>query len=139
MPRLPSFPCFHAVRLVQFTRPTRFSAVDDWNKETKQNGLALSFSPQRHRSCRADQGTFPISGDQIKFSFSHLGKPEIIKLPVYKDSLSGFNYFFSVFPIEYLHHDDRINPRTIGKNISKLVKEFYEKYPQLHVALGWIE
>lgn len=83
--------------------------------------------------------TFSISDGHIKFAFTHLGQNDIIRLPIYDDKQSGFKYFFAVFPIEYLHHDDRINPRTIGKNISKLVKEFYEKRPQLHVALGWID
>jgi hypothetical protein len=83
--------------------------------------------------------SFAVSGDTIRFSFSHLGRNEIIKVPLYKDPLSGFTYFFGMFPIEYMSHDKRINPRSIGKNISQLVKEFYEKRPQLHVALGWIE
>ena len=42
-------------------------------------------------------------------------------------------------PIEYIHHDDHINPRAIGKNLKKLIEEFHKKLPQLHVALGWID
>jgi hypothetical protein len=45
--------------------------------------------------------------------------------------------FFAVFPLEYLHHDDRINPRSIGANIRDLIEEFLKKRPQLHAALGW--
>lgn len=33
---------------------------------------------------------------------------------------------------------DRINPRAIGSNISKLVEEFYQRRPQLHVPLAWL-
>lgn len=42
-------------------------------------------------------------------------------------------------PIEYLHHDQRINPRSIYLNIGKLVEEFYQKRPQLHIPLAWMK
>ncbi len=74
----------------------------------------------------------------IKHSFSQIGDNTIYKERVYTDELSNFRYFFAELPIEYLFHDDRINPRSIGQNISKLVKEFFLKSPQLHISLGWI-
>lgn len=46
-------------------------------------------------------------------------------------------YLFSVFPLEYIHHDDRINPRSIGSNIRAVIEEFLRKRPQLHVGLAW--
>ena len=66
-----------------------------------------------------------------------MGKNEIRRVPLYKDPLSDMDYFFTVLPLEYLHHDDRINPRSIGANIRGLIEEFLQKRPQLHVALAW--
>ncbi|WP_020562993.1 HNH endonuclease [Methylosarcina fibrata] len=74
----------------------------------------------------------------IEYTLSDVGDDTIYKVPLYEDDLSGFNYFFVKLPIQYLRHDDRINPRSIGSNISKLVEEFYLKRPQLHVPLAWI-
>jgi hypothetical protein len=74
------------------------------------------------------------SPDFVEFTLSD---KVIHRAPLYKDNLSGMEYFFSVLPLEYLHHDDRINPRTIGSNIRGLIEEFMKKRPQLHVALGW--
>ncbi len=82
---------------------------------------------------------FKIEGDQIKYSFAEIGDTKIYQQPVYEDQLSGFKYFFALLPIEYVYHDDKINPRPIGSNLSKLIKEFYKKRPQLHVSLAWID
>jgi hypothetical protein len=80
---------------------------------------------------RADDNT-------VAFSLPEIGRNEIVTLPLYVDPLSGFHFFFAQLPIQYLHHDGKMNPRAIGPNIAKLIKEFHAKRPQLHVALGWI-
>lgn len=79
-----------------------------------------------------------ISSGNINYSFPELGQTKTISSKIYEDKLSGFKYFFAEMPIEYLHHDEKINPRSIGDNISKIVEEFYRKRPQLHISLGWI-
>jgi hypothetical protein len=70
---------------------------------------------------------------------SQIGNNSIVKAPIYRDKLSGLDYFFAVLPIEYVFHDDKLNPRSIGSNISKLIDEFYQGNPQLHISLGWID
>lgn len=86
----------------------------------------------------SDQLGFKIENDVITYSFGALDDNTLRNVPVFKDGLSGFRYFFAELPIQYLAHDDHINPRSIGPNISKLVEEFYQKRPQLHVPLGWL-
>ncbi len=82
---------------------------------------------------------FRREDNNILYSLAHIGNTEIIKAPIHKDKLSGLEYFFAVLPIEYVYHDDKINPRSIGNNISKLIDEFYQGNPQLHISLGWID
>lgn len=82
---------------------------------------------------------FKRESSSVKFSLSEVGKTEIIELPVYTDELSRLDYFFACLPIEFLFHDDVINPRSIGENLSKLVSEFYNGSPQLHISLAWID
>ena len=77
------------------------------------------------------------SGGRIEFTLSAAGDETIQSVPLYQDPLSDMRYFFGVFPLEYIHHDDRINPRSIGRNIRPLIEEFLRKRPQLHVGLAW--
>ncbi|WP_310625118.1 HNH endonuclease signature motif containing protein [Limnohabitans sp.] len=82
--------------------------------------------------------TFKLSSDLIEFTLNDAGDNTIRALPVHQDELSGFRYFFVKLPIRYLRHDDRINPRPIGANIGKLVEEFHQRRPQLHIPLAWM-
>lgn len=82
---------------------------------------------------------FVRENGRIKYALPQMGVNRIVELPIYTDELSRFQYFFTNLPIHYLHHDNKINPRSIGQNISKLIQEFYLQRPQLHAPLGWIE
>lgn len=76
-------------------------------------------------------------GDTVQFTLSGTGDNRIQTVALYKDRLSDMEYFFALLPLEYVHYDDRINPRSIGSNIRGLIEEFMKKRPQLHVALAW--
>ncbi len=77
------------------------------------------------------------NGSRIEFSFPHAGDNGIHMAPLYEDKLSGAQYFFALVPLKYIHHDDVINPRSIGSNIRGLIEEFLKERPQLHVGLAW--
>ena len=73
----------------------------------------------------------------VSFSFAHADDSDIHEATLYRDKLSGLQYFFALVPLQYIHHDDVINPRSIGSNIRGLIEEFLKKRPQLHVGLAW--
>lgn len=81
---------------------------------------------------------FKRENGNILYSLAESGRSEVIKSTIYTDTLSNLEYFFAVLPLDYIFHDDKINPRSIGGNISKLIDEFYYGNPQLHIQLGWI-
>jgi hypothetical protein len=60
-----------------------------------------------------------------------------LEAPIYKDTLSGLDYCLLNIPIEYLHHDQRINPRAVSPRVRGLLNEFLSGRPQLHIALAW--
>ena len=78
-------------------------------------------------------------GSTLEITYPEIGRNDVITFPVYDDEISGFRSSFIDLPIEYLHHDDYINPRAIGNNLRKMVEEFHKKLPQLHISLGWID
>lgn len=78
-----------------------------------------------------------VKGNEVQYTLSGIGDASIQRATLFTDPRSKMRYFFSVFPIEYLHHDDRINPRSIGGSLKGLMEEFYAGRPQLHVSLAW--
>ena len=104
--------------------------------EQGERGANLGHVLRRYNGAKAQLRLKRCNG-AVEFALSEAGKNEILRVPLYKDTLSDMEYFFTVLPLEYLHHDDRINPRSIGANIRGLIEEFLKKRPQLHVGLAW--
>jgi hypothetical protein len=107
--------------------------VKDENRSPNLSDVLKQYGGAKHNlSFRREDGS-------VVMTFQELGEPALVKVPLYRDELSGLDYFFAQLPIEYLYHDDVINPRAIGSNLRGLVEEFYKRRPQLHVALAWTD
>lgn len=73
---------------------------------------------------------------KVNYSLSEIGDNMIRQAEVFSDHLSAEKTCFIELPIEYIFHDELINPRGINSSISKLIKEFDKKNPQLHLTLA---
>ncbi len=67
---------------------------------------------------------YTIENNTLKYSFSDNGDNKIYETAIFTDNLSDEKSCFIEIPIEYLYHDEIINPRGINNSIGKLVKEF---------------
>lgn len=82
---------------------------------------------------------YKIEDNVFSYTLSEMGNENVCTIPIFTDSLSGEKTVFIELPVEYLHHDELINPRGINSSINLLVKEFYQKNPQLHLTLARID
>lgn len=82
---------------------------------------------------------YKIEDGLLKYSFDDIGDLDIKIAQVFEDSLSGEKFSFISVPLEYLYHDEIINPRGINSSISLLVKEFHKPNPQLHLSLARLD
>ena len=117
-------------------RLAEFERLQEQAKASGKRGANLGDVLSRHGGGTVEL-RLQLEDGRVTYSLPHLGDNAIYSVRVMHDKLSGMNTFVAQFPLEYLHHDDRINPRSIGSNIRGLIEEFLEKRPQLHVALGW--
>jgi hypothetical protein len=125
-----------AANLQVARRIKEFERLQEQAKDEGKRGANLGDVLARHGGAKAPL-RLRTTGDVVEFSLPEAGDNAIRAVPMLEDKLSGMRSFFAAFPLEYLHHDDRINPRSIGSNIRGLIEEFLQKRPQLHVALAW--
>lgn len=82
--------------------------------------------------------SYKIEGSEIVYTFNEKSTA-IHRATIFTDELSQEKSCFIYIPIEYLYHDEVINPRGINSSINMLVKEFFKGNPQLHLTLARIE
>lgn len=82
---------------------------------------------------------YTIEGKKLRYSLSEKGDNTIYETEIFTDPLSKEEFCFICLPIDYIYHDEFINPRGINSSISMLVKEFSKGNPQLHLSLGRID
>ncbi len=82
---------------------------------------------------------YHINGNTLEYTFPEIGDNKKYSTTLFSDNLSGEQTCFIEIPVEYMYHDELINPRGINNSISKLIKEFDKKNPQLHLSLSRID
>jgi hypothetical protein len=117
-------------------RLAEFEKLQEQATKHGQRGANLGDVLEKHGGAKALL-RLRREDDRVELSFSEVGDNKIHTFPLLHDKLSGMDTFFASVPLEYLHHDDRINPRSIGSSIRGLIEEFLSKNPQLHVGLAW--
>ena len=117
-------------------RMSEFQRLQERAQAAGDRGATLGHVLQKYGGAKA---SLRVKREEtaLHFVLSDVGEKGITSVPLFKDGLSGMEYAFAMLPLEYLHHDDRINPRSIGSNIRGLIEEFMRKRPQLHVSLAW--
>ncbi len=117
-------------------RLAEFERLQEQARQAGKRGANLGDILERHGGAKA-RLRIRCQDENAEFSLPDVDRNEIRCVPLLHDKLSGMRSFFTSLPLEYLHHDDRINPRSIGSNIRGLIEEFKDSRPQLHIALAW--
>ncbi|MCK4386599.1 MAG: HNH endonuclease [Candidatus Pacebacteria bacterium] len=107
-------------------------------RETENKSASLKHVLQKYGGSKYNF-KFKENGNLIEYSFSEINDNNIYKTVIFTDHLSKEKSCFLEVPLEYIYHDEIINPRGINSSISKLIKEFDKGNPQLHLGLARID
>jgi len=116
----------------------KLKKIQDTVRSEKNHGASLKDILESYGGSKYDFKC-TIENNTLKYSFSEFGDDKIYQTQIFVDKLSQEKTAFIEVPIEYLYHDEVINPRGINNSIRKLVKEFDKKNPQLHLSLARLE
>ena len=83
--------------------------------------------------------SYKVEGNRLIYAFSKTGDDIIRSTEIFTDKLSNEQTAFIQVPLQYLYHDEMINPRGINSSIGLLIKEFHKGNPQLHISLARLE
>ena len=120
-------------RILQRLSKIQKKILSENTKPASLKDVLLHYGGSKHEfKCR-------FEGDVVTYSFSDKDDNEKHKTKIFTDNLSKEAFCFIEAPIEYLFHDEIINPRGINSSIRKLIKEFDKRNPQLHLSLARID
>lgn len=83
--------------------------------------------------------SYKIEDGKLLYAFSQVGDDTIRTADIFTDTLSNERTAFIQVPLQYLYHDEIINPRGINSSIGLLIKEFHKGNPQLHISLARLD
>ena len=83
--------------------------------------------------------SYKIVEGKLTYAFSQSGDDTIRTSEIFVDRLSKEQTAFIQVPLQYLYHDEIINPRGINSSIGLLIKEFHKGNPQLHISLARLD
>lgn len=116
----------------------RLQKIQELSQQTDKKAASLKQVLSSYNGSKFDF-KYKIVGDQVEYSLSDFGDNGIYQSKIQTDKLSGFRTCFIELPVEYIFHDELINPRGINSSISKLIKEFSKHNPQLHLCLARLD
>ena len=116
----------------------RLKNIQDEIQKNENKAASLKHVLEHFKGSRYDF-RYKIENDSLKYSFPDIGNNDVYVNPILADNLSGEKTSFIEAPIEYIFHDDLINPRGINSSISQLIKEFKKSNPQLHLSLARLD
>lgn len=120
-------------KILQRLSKIQKTVQSETSKAASLKDILLSFNGSQH------EFKYKIEDSDLKYSFSDIGDNKTHQTTIFTDDLSKEQSCFIEVPIEYLFHDEIINPRGINNSIGKLIKEFDKKNPQLHMSLARID
>ena len=83
--------------------------------------------------------SYKNENEKLVYAFSKTGDDTVRTADIFLDKLSGEKTAFIQVPLQYLYHDEIINPRGINSSIGLLIKEFHKGNPQLHISLARLD
>ncbi|MCK5269812.1 MAG: HNH endonuclease [Sedimentisphaerales bacterium] len=120
-------------KILQKLSKIQKTAQTETGKSASLKDVLVNYKGSRH------EFKYKIEDGKLKYSFSNNGDNKTYQTTIFTDNLSKEQSCFIEVPIEYLFHDEIINPRGINNSIRKLIKEFDKKNPQLHLSLARID
>lgn len=114
----------------------RFEKTKEKIEKEEQKSPSLRHILSQHNGSK-NAFKITIENDIVKYSFPESGDSRIYQGYILTDKQSNFRSFFAEIPLEYIFHDNKINPRGIAQeSLRKLLEEFFRGRPQLQIALA---